>query len=384
MLLGTLLAATLLVAPGEPNTRQDLSPAITAMRAVGPDGQGAEAAAKAWLSLCQADIAQVPDLLAAMDGANPLAKNWLRAAVDAVRDRGRAQGKPLPTAALEAFLKDKQHDPLARRFAYDLLTENDPTVPDRFLPTMIDDPSPDLRRDAVARVYDEAEKLLKEEKKAEAKEKFRTCFQAARDQMQIIRTARKLGELGEKPDLATHLGMVMDWQIIGPLPNPGEKGMSTEYPPEKEYNATAEYDGKAGKVRWQPYVSKQELGMVNLKEALNDASEVTAFARTEFTSDKDQDVEIRLGCFTAFKLWVNGELVLERGDAYTGMRLDHYVAKAKLKTGKNTILVKTCMDVPPPQLPKVFQFQLRVCDANGVAILSTTRPKVEIEQPKKP
>jgi hypothetical protein len=384
MLLGTLLVASLLAAPGGMNPRQDLSSAITAMRAVGPDGQGAGEAAKAWLTLCQADVAQVPDLLAAMNGANPLAKNWLRAAVDAVKDKGRAQGKPLPTATLEAFLKDKRQDPQARRFAYDLLLENDATVPDRYLPTMLDDPSPDLRRDAVARVFDEAEKLFKDGKKDEAKERYRTCFQAARDQSQIIRSARRLGELGEKPDLANHLGMVMDWQIIGPFPNPDQKGMETAYPPEKEYSATAEYDGKEGKVRWQPYVSKHELGMINLKEALNQSADVTAYTRTEFTADKEQDVEIRLGCVTAFKLWVNGELTLERGDAYTGTRLDHYVAKARLKAGKNTILVKSCLDTPPPQLPKVWQFQLRVCDANGVAILSTTRPKVEVTEPKKP
>jgi hypothetical protein len=36
--------------------------------------------------------------------------------------------------------------------------------------------------------------------------------------------------------------------------------------------------------------------------------------------------------------------------------------------------MKVCTDVPPPQLPKLWRFQLRVCDADGAAILSTTRP----------
>ena len=103
-------------------------------------------------------------------------------------------------------------------------------------------------------------------------------------------------------------------------------------------------------------------------------TEVVAYAATEYTSKEARDVEVRLGSITAFKLWVNGELVLVRGDAYTGMELDHYVARARLKPGKNTILLKIWMDTPPPQLPKVWRFQLRVCDASGAAVLSATRP----------
>lgn len=383
MSLGTLLAVALLALPGG-ESRQDMAQAIAAVRATGPNGQGAAEAAKGWQMLSRAEVNALPELLQGMNGANPLAKNWLRSAIDAVREKARAENKPLPIPALEAFLKDTANDPQARRFVYDLLAETEKGVPDRYLPTMLDDPSPDLRREAVARVFDQAEKLFTAGKKDEAKPLYLKCFETARDQTQIVRAARKLRDLGEKPDLATHLGMVMDWQLLGPFPNPDEKGLATVYPPEKEINPSAEYDGKGGKIRWQKYVSNQELGMVNLKEALNQSSEVTAFALTEFTADKEQNVDIRLGCFTAFKLWVNGELVLERGDAYTGMRLDHYLAKARLKAGKNTILVKSCLDAPPPQLPKVWQFQLRVCDANGVAILSTTRPKVEIVEPKKP
>jgi hypothetical protein len=65
--------------------------------------------------------------------------------------------------------------------------------------------------------------------------------------------------------------------------------------------------------------------------------------------------------------------VLERGDAYTGMKLDHYVAKARLKPGKNVILLKVAQDEPPPQLPAALRFQLRVCDASGKAVLAADR-----------
>jgi hypothetical protein len=35
--------------------------------------------------------------------------------------------------------------------------------------------------------------------------------------------------------------------------------------------------------------------------------------------------------------------------------------------------MKVCTDIPPPGVPKLWRFQLRVCDAGGAAILSTTR-----------
>jgi hypothetical protein len=56
------------------------------------------------------------------------------------------------------------------------------------------------------------------------------------------------------------------------------------------------------------------------------------------------------------------------------MQFDHYRTKIRLREGKNTLLMKVCTDVPPPPIPKLWRFQLRVCDADGAAILSTTRP----------
>jgi len=111
-----------------------------------------------------------------------------------------------------------------------------------------------------------------------------------------------------------------------------------------------------------------------LNIGIGEHTEAVGYAATEFTSAAARDVEVRIGCYTVFKLWVNGELVLHRADAYTGMSFDHYRVKIRLRDGKNTLLMKVCNDVPPPQVPKLWRFQLRVCDADGAAILSETRP----------
>ena len=353
---------------------EDLKSALHTIRQIGPDGKGSAAAAGAWKVLAKTPIEQLPLLLAGMDGATPLARNWIRAAVDEIVERAERGKKPLPTVALESFLTDTGHDPQARRLAFDLLAQRDKTASDRFLPKMVNDPSPELRRDAIGRVLDDAEKLLSAEKKAEARSLFQQALAAARDKDQIDKAAKRLKELGQTIDLAKHLGFILDWKLIGPFANVEQKGVDTPYPPEKALEIRAEYDGKAGKVRWKEYVSKDENGIVDLNVGIGEHIETVGYAATEFTSPAARDVEVRIGCYTVFKLWVNGELALHRADAYTGMQFDHYRAKIRLREGKNTLLMKVCTDVPPPQVPKLWRFQLRVCDADGSAILSTTRP----------
>jgi hypothetical protein len=366
MFHGLMLAAAL----GAPAGESDLARAIAAVRDVGPNGQGAAAAAAAWKRLAAADVADLPALLAGMDGASPLARNWLRAAIDPVLDRAARDQKPVPAAELEAFLRDARHDAAARRFAYELVVKADPPAAERLLPGLLDDPSPDLRRDAVGRVIAKADGLLKDDKRDEAKAELGRALAAARDFDQISGLIKKLGDLGQKVTLAEHAGFLRSWRVIGPFPNPDEKGIDKVFPPERGLDFAAEYDGKGGKVGWKEFTTPDEIGVVNLNDAVGDHPEAVSYATTEFRSKDARDAEIRLGSFVAFKLWVNGEMVLFRGDAYTGMKADHYVAKVKLKPGPNTILVKFAQDVPPPQLkPKNYwRFMLRVSDATGAAI----------------
>ena len=61
-----------------------LAEPLAAIRAVGREGAGNAAAAAAWRAIVAGDAGRIPAVLAAMDGANPLAANWLSAAVDAL------------------------------------------------------------------------------------------------------------------------------------------------------------------------------------------------------------------------------------------------------------------------------------------------------------
>src|SRR5438477_6048042 len=103
----------------------ELTPLLTKVKAVGPNGAGSAEAAAAWRELSHQGPDALPALLAALDDATPLAANWLRSAVDAVAERATAAHRPLPAAALEAFLRDTRHAGTARRLAYELLAKAD-------------------------------------------------------------------------------------------------------------------------------------------------------------------------------------------------------------------------------------------------------------------
>jgi hypothetical protein len=374
MLLVLTCAIACELADGPATADIDLQQAIQTIRKVGPNGNGSPDASRAWRKVAGADVSRLGQILAGMDGANSLARNWLRSALDEILERARKDVVVLPQKTLEAFLADQKHDAQARRLAYELLADMDKTIPDRFLPQMLDDPSPDLRRDAINRAFDDAEKLARAGSTADALTLHRKVFAAARERSQIDRSVQRLRLLGEKVDLARHLGLVLDWKLAGPFPNEQQKGMSAVYPPEQKIDLQAEYQGKTGKIRWIAYYSTDDYGLVDLNKALGKHQEAVAYACTDFTTRQAQDAELRIGCATAFKVWLNSELVLERGDAYTGMSLDHYLARVHLRKDNNVLLLKIAQDTPPPQVAALWQFQLRACDPSGAAILSATRP----------
>lgn len=371
MLFGTVQAA-------------DLSTPLRTLAACPGFGAKTEAEGTAWREV--ADKAETGDLLvilSAMDGATPLGANYLRSAADFVFERSRAGGKPLPKGEFEAFVFS-QHDPRARRTAYEWLTILDPTTPDRLLPKLLNDAGVELRRDAVARVLVEAEAALKADKKEPARELFKVALNSARDDDQVKSATAALRKLGETVDLPKHFGFVLDWKLIGPFDNKDKKGYAAVFPPETGLDFAAKYEGKDKlECVWKEAASKDEYGVVELNELLGKHKGSLCYAATEFVSDREQPVEIRLGCVTAWKLWLNGKQLFEREEYHRGFTIDQYRVPAVLRPGKNTLLLKVCQNEQTEDWAQRWQFQLRVCDATGTAILSTARPDIPTAPAKK-
>ena len=346
----------------------------------GVEGAGATnpTASKAWDELTQTSPENLPKILAAFDGSTTLGANWLNLAVDTIADRALEQGAPLPAKELEGFVRDRQRNARARRLAYDLLVRVDAGAQGRLVPTMLNDPGVEFRRDAVAHLLGQADGLFAGKDIGETRLLQQVIYQqalaAARDDDQIKGIVGKLKKLGVEVDLPRHFGFLMNWKTIGPFANKDRKGFEVVYPPEKELNLAAQYDGQDGPVKWQDYQTTDNYGMVDINEPYGMLKEVLAYAVTDFESPVAQEVELRLGCKNAWKVWLNGELLFQRDEYHRGMRLDQYRLKANLKRGRNVIMLKLCQNEQMQSWTKEWQFQLRVCDATGTAILSSTRP----------
>jgi hypothetical protein len=349
----------------------DLSPELAKVRAVQPKGDGHRDAVAAIKKISAADAAALPIVIAAMDDSSPLVENWIRAAAETIAQKQLDKGEPLPIAQLELFLKDTRHSPRGRRLAFELIALQDKSAPDRLIPTLLNDPSLELRREAVAKALKDAAPLAN---KSNQIKQYHNIFAAARDLDQIKEAAAKLKDLDESPDIATHMGFVMGWKIVGPFDNVDDIGWDTAYPPESGVDLAKRYAGKDGEIGWVSHVTTDPYGIVDITKALDKHKGAVAYAYAEFLADKAQPADFRLGSINANKLWVNGKELTANHVYHAGIEVDQYIAKGELKAGKNTILLKICQNEQKEVWAQDWKFQFRVCDSIGTAILATDRP----------
>ena len=134
---GTLLLLICFAAVASPRPA-GVDSFLAACRQVGLEGSGNDAAAKAWRDFVpKARATTLPDLLAALDATTPLQSNWIRSAIDAIAERSLKDGEKLPLEEIERFLRDRRHEPRARRLAFELVVRGDPGARDRIVPTLL-------------------------------------------------------------------------------------------------------------------------------------------------------------------------------------------------------------------------------------------------------
>ena len=308
--------------------------------------------------------------MASFREANPLAANYLRAAAEAITDRTLNSGNKLPVESLEKLIRDAEQDPRARRLAFELLSRVDPAAPERIIPEMLLDPNPEFRRDAVARLIASGEKQLQAKNEDAAKTDFKKGLSGATDDDQVKTLAKHLKALKEEIDLKRHFGFLTDWQVIGPFDNVGLKGFDEKYPPEEMLDLTAKYPGQKGDVSWEKFATDQEFGIFNVAKQVAPHKGAAMYCTTEFHSPAARVIELRLGTPNAWKIWLNGELLFGRDEYHRGMAIDQYRVRGELKPGANTILLKLCQNEQTDDWAQRYEFQLRVADLSGIAILS--------------
>lgn len=345
---------------------------LARIKSVSKEAAGNQEAGAAWKDLVLSGGDALLPTIAAIDDASPVAANWLRSAVNALAEKEKAAGRNLPVERLEAFAKDTKHAPAARRIAYELLITADPKAPERLLPGFLNDSSGELRRDALAAEIRKADRHEGEK----AKREFGRLFAYVRDPDQAEEIAKTLDTLGARPNLIAHFGVVTKWMIAGPFDHEMGATFDKVYEPEKKVDLAATYTGKGGaEVRWKHHVVEpdpkklkmDELGIVDLNAVLGKHKNATSYAYAVIESDKEQPVEIRLGCIVAVKLFVNGKEVFAREEYHHGSGFDQYRVPVTLKAGKNDLLVKACQNDQKEPYAQVWHFMARVCDATGGA-----------------
>lgn len=362
-------AAASLTLPISTTRADDIQTRIETVLKVDKEGTGHAAAVAAVKSLEQQPASALLPLLQAMDHANPLAANWLRGAFDAVADQAEKRGEHPPTADLEKFLLDRSHASQSRQVVFDWLVRTDPTAEERLVPGMIDDPCAEFRRAAVQRLIEAAAKATEENDVAKSKTLYQQAFQAARDPDQLDRAFDELTKLGEKPDLKRQLGLLSDWWVIGPFDHRKGIGFDVVYSPEQEVDLRKKYSGMLGEVSWVHLDADDRHGIVDLNKLLARHKGAIVYAYREFESDKARPVEIRLGTPNGWKLWVNGKLAFAHEEYHLLTQMDQYPTPVLLQAGTNRILLKICQNEQTEDWAQDWQFQVRVCDPTGAAVL---------------
>lgn len=184
---------------------------------------------------------------------------------------------------------------------------------------------------------------------------------------------------------------IRTWNVIGPFPNASDEGFEKIFPPETEFNATAQYPGLNDElVRWQrfygdePYLSKALIWMetsgghfdddaatVDLGRALQatDKPWITSYALTYLYSPTDQPATFVVAADNWAKIW------LDRKPVFSQLRHPFWYetndnwadrASVQLHKGWNEVLLK--IGVGRAAASGTFGFTFRVADASGKTI----------------
>ncbi len=333
------------------------------------------AARAAWEKLVAQGPGVLPALLDAMDTPDTVVANWFRTAFDRIVAAERQKGgKGIDPEPLRKAVQDTRRLGRVRRLALEVVEELRPGTRARLLPGWLEDP--EFRYEAVAVQIEQADALAKAGRRAEAEAGYRTAFAACRDVGQAQTLANRLKPLGITVSVATHLGFLTDWYVIGPFDARGQKGFRTAYPPEQKVDLAAELTGQKSPVKWQRYRVKEAISglparaaLVNLVEPFGVVEDAVAYAYTAFEVPRARKVEFRGAADDNFTVWVNGQRQFGYEEYRNGVRLDRHRFPVQLNAGVNTVLVKVCQaPVDPNRNEPNWEFLLRVVDDTGKGI----------------
>ena len=341
--------------------------ALTTFINIESHGKGNQEAVKIMDSIDELGPKSILPLLKGMNEANPIGDNWIKGAI--IKILSSCEDSDFPSLEIRNFIQNRQNIGSSRRNAFELLQDYRPKLAASMIPQMLDDPEPSLRREAVARLLESASQA-KEER--ESVRMYKRVVLEATDAEQIKTASNALKQKGEEIDLVKLMGFLTEWDMIGPFDNLERQGFYQDYGP--ELGLQNQYMGKDGKVKWSPFSTADPFGMLDINQKFGAIKEVLAYAKSDFFSENEQDIQIRFGSKNAWKIWLNQKLIFARDEYHRGgTRIDQFILDGKLKKGRNLILVKICQNEQTQSWTKQWEFCLRITDRAGKAIQSSKK-----------
>lgn len=347
----------------------DPAPYLAEIAKTGPQGEGSAAAKVARDELAKRGVEILPPLLVAMDTSNAVAANWYRTVYEEiVASELKRDGVKWPVEFFKEYVSESKRLGKPRRLVLTLLDKLEPTFREQWVPTRLDDS--EFRYEAVGLALAAGDRAIKNKDETTAKVEFRKAFEATRDSTQVTQAAAKLKALGESADAIKHLGLVVDWWLVGPFDAPAKTGFATVFEPETKVDLQAKYRGQSGEIAWKKHHEADTLGQLNLINVLGVTREAVGYAYAEIDVPREQAAQVRCAADDNCSVWLNGEKVFGRDQWLNGTRFDRFITPIQLKAGRNTLLVKICQGPQhkDPEVPNNWSLQLRLCDADGRGI----------------
>ena len=127
------------------------------------------------------------------------------------------------------------------------------------------------------------------------------------------------------------------WNVIGPFPLLPDQGLRSEYPPEREINLSARYQGIENQVAWRP--ARFSHGRVNSLKRFKPSDKAICYLYQRIEAQEPRTVRVSLGSDDGLAVWFNGEQLLMRDEQRTAAADQDFVT-LNVQAGVNELLLK--------------------------------------------
>ena len=136
------------------------------------------------------------------------------------------------------------------------------------------------------------------------------------------------------------------WIVAGPFSTPPRTGHRIPLAPEWTIRPDVLFETREGPARWWALDAEHAVRNdgIDFTEAFGEREHAVGYALTKIASDREQDVELRMGSDDTLAVWVNGRRVHD-AEVYRGAVPGEDVVSVRFVRGTNVVMAKVAQDV---------------------------------------